>query len=146
MVIRFTCQPHKTTRGRSRSRKASGSCSRPPARNLTPEMIQRFLDDLLKTLSPASVNHYRTIFNSSFNFAIKWKKYNDNPVAPIAQVPEREPRDRFVTVEELAALIGQCQEEGDLELQGFIILAACTDMRRRESMRRQLSDVGVDGE
>lgn len=45
------------------------------ARKLLPEMI----DDLLKELSeegysPSYVNHYRTILNSSFNFAIKWKK------------------------------------------------------------------------
>ena len=116
------------------------------ARNLTPEMIQGFLGDLLKTLSPASVNHYRTIFNSSFNFAIKWKKYDDNPVVPIAQVPEREPRDRFVTVAELAAIVSQCQEENDLELQGFVILAACTGMRRGEIMPRKWSDVRVDDE
>src|ERR1041385_5618600 len=116
------------------------------ARNLTPEMIQGFLGDLLKTLSPASVNHYRTIFNSSFNFAIKWKKYDDNPVVPTAQVPEREPRDRFVTVAELAAIVSQCQEENDLELQGFVILAACTGMRRGEIMPRKWSDVRVDDE
>src|SRR5437868_2781372 len=37
------------------------------ARNLTPEMIQNFLDGLLtkEKLSPSSVNHYRTIFNST---------------------------------------------------------------------------------
>ena len=40
------------------------------ARNLTPEMVQDFLDELLKTRSPASVNHYRTIINSAFNFAM----------------------------------------------------------------------------
>jgi integrase len=116
------------------------------ARKLTPEIIQNFLDDLLKTLSPASVNHYRTIFNSAFNFAVKWKKYDDNPVTPIPQVPEREPRDRFVTIAELAAIVSQCREENDLELQGFVILAACTGMRRGEIMPRKWSEVRVDDE
>lgn len=114
------------------------------ARNLTPEMIQDFLDNLLKTLAPASGNHYRTIFNSAFNFARKWKKYDDNPVAPISQFPEREPRDRFVTVAELADLIGQCRQENDLELLGFVTLAACTGMRRGEIMPRKWSEVRVD--
>jgi hypothetical protein len=45
------------------------------ARNLTPEMVQDFLDGLLSTLSSSPVNHYRTILNSAFNFAIRWKKY-----------------------------------------------------------------------
>jgi integrase len=118
------------------------------ARNLTPEMVQDFLDELLEVekLAPASVNHYRTILNSSFNFAIKWKKYDDNPVAPISQIPEREPRDRFVEVKELGALIEQCQKENDLELQAFILLAACTGMRKGEIMPRKWSEVRVDEE
>lgn len=88
------------------------------ARNLTPEMIQNFLDGLLtkEKLSPSSVNHYRTIFNSTFNFVIKWKKYDDNPVIPTKQVPEREARDRFVAVEELVKLIEKCRDEEDFEL------------------------------
>jgi integrase len=116
------------------------------ARNLTPEMIQDFLDDLLKTLSPASVNHYRTIFNSAFNFAIKWKKYDDNPVRPISQVPEREARDRFVEVGELVSLIEQCQIRKDYELQAYIILAACTGLRKGAILPRRWEEVRVDDE
>jgi integrase len=118
------------------------------ARNITPEMVQDFLDELLdyEQLSPSSVNHYRTILNSAFNFAIRWKKYDDNPVAPIKQVPEREARDRFVEVAELASLIEWCQKVGDLELQAFILLAACTGMRKGEIMPRKWSEVGVDEE
>jgi len=89
------------------------------ARNITPELVQDFLDELLKDLSPSSVNHYRTIFNSAFNFGIRWKKYDDNPIAPIRQVPENEPRDRFVSVQELALLFDQCKEQEDFELRGL---------------------------
>jgi len=118
------------------------------ARNLSPEMVQEFLDELLdvEKLSPSSTNHYRTMLNSAFNFAIKWKKYDDNPVAPIPQFPEGEPRDRFVEVSELVALIEQCQKENDLELQAFIVLAACTGMRKGEIMPRKWSEVAVDDE
>ena len=116
------------------------------ARNLTPEMIQDFLDELLETLSPSSVNHYRTIINSAFNFAIRWKKYDDNPVIPIKQVPEREARDRFVEVAELARLIEQCQQEKDLELQAFILLAACTGLRKGAILSRKWDEVRVDDE
>jgi integrase len=118
------------------------------ARNLSPEMVQDFLDELVEfeKLSPSSANHYRTILNSAFNFAVRWKKYDDNPVAPIPQLPEREPRDRFVEVSELAALIEQCQKENDLELQAFIVLAACTGMRKGEIMPRKWSEVAIDDE
>jgi integrase len=116
------------------------------ARNLTPEMVQEFLDKLLESLSPASVNHYRTILNSAFNFAIKWKKYDDNPVRPISQIPEREARDRFVEVSELVALIEQCQIRKDYELQAYIILAACTGLRKGAIMPRKWEEVRVDDE
>ncbi len=118
------------------------------ARNLSPDGVQDFLNELLdvEKLSPSSANHYRTILNSAFNFAIRWKKYDDNPVAPIPQFAEREPRDRFVEVAELAALIERCQKENDLELQAFIVLAACTGMRKGEIMPRKWSEVAADAE
>jgi len=116
------------------------------ARNFMPEMIDDFLQDLLKTLAPSSVNHYRTILNSSFNFAIRWKKYDDNPVSVIPQIPERESRDRFVEVGELGALIGKCQEEKDFELQGFIILAACTGLRKTAILSRKWNELDLEAD
>jgi integrase len=118
------------------------------ARKLLPEMIDDFLKELLEVekYSPSYVNHYRTIFNSAFNFAIKWKKYDENPVSVIPQLPEREARDRFVEVSELAALIGKCQEEKDLELQAFIILAACTGLRKTAILSRRWEEVKLDAE
>jgi integrase len=114
------------------------------ARHFTPEMVEDFLQELLKTLAPSSVNHYRTILNSSFNFSIKRKRYDDNPVAVVSQIPEREARDRFVEVSELAALIEQCQKEKDFELQGFIILAACTRLRKTAILSRKWEEVKLD--
>jgi integrase len=116
------------------------------ARKLSSESIQEFLDELLKDLSPSSVNHYRTIFNSTFNFAIKWKKYDENPLAPIRQIPETEPRDRFVTVAEMASLLETCKSKGDFELRGFIAVAACTGMRKGEILPRRWTEVRVDDE
>ncbi|HSK71956.1 MAG TPA: site-specific integrase, partial [Pyrinomonadaceae bacterium] len=116
------------------------------ARKFTPEMIDDFLKKLSKTLSPSSVNHYRTILNSAFNFAVNWKKYDDNPVKVIPQMPEREARDRFVEVSELVSLIGKCREEKDYELQGFIILAACTGLRKTAILSRRWDEVKLDAE
>src|SRR5947209_13784774 len=51
---------------------------------------------------------YTTLFRS---------KYDDNPVRPVQQIEERDPRDRFVEVEELGKLIEQRSEEHTSELQ-----------------------------
>jgi integrase len=116
------------------------------ARKLTSEDIQSFLNDLLfqEKLSPSSVNHYRSIINSTFNFAKKWKKYDENPCAPVHQIEERDPRDRFVSVAELGLLLDKCKEFGDFELRGFIAVAACTGMRKGEILPRKWEDVRVD--
>ncbi len=114
------------------------------ARNFMPELIDDFLQELSKTFSPSSVNHYRTILNSAFNFAVNWKRYDDNPVKVIPQIPEREARDRFVEVSELAALIEECRKEQDFELQGFIILAACTGLRKTAILSRKWDEVKLD--
>lgn len=116
------------------------------ARHFTPEMIDEFLYELSKELSASSVNHYRTMFNSSFNFAIKWKRYDDNPVSVIPQLTEPEGRDRFVDVAELTTLLEKCRDEKDYELQGFIILAACTGLRKTALLSRKWSEVQLDVE
>ena len=118
------------------------------ARHISSEMIQDFLYELLEVekLSPSSVNHYRSIFNSTFNFAIGWKKYDQNPVAPVHQIEEREPRDRFVSVDELVALLNKCAEVEDFELRGYIAVAACTGMRKSEILPRKWEVVRVDDE
>jgi integrase len=118
------------------------------ARQITSEMVQDFLYELLEVekLSPSSANHYRSIFNSTFNFAIKWKKFNENPVKPVPQIEERDPRDRFVEVKEILAIVEKCLEEEDYELLGFTILAACTGMRKGEILPRKWDEVRVDDE
>ena len=62
----------------------------------------------------------------------------------IPQVPENEPRDRFVEVSELAALIKKCRDEKDVELQAFIILAACTGLRKTAVLSLRWDEVKLD--
>ena len=59
-------------------------------------------------------------------------------------MPDNEPRDRFVEVSELAALIEKCREEKDIELQAFIILAACTGLRKNAVLSRRWDEVQLD--
>lgn len=43
-------------------------------------------------------------------------------------------------------MIEKCQEEKDFELQGFIILAACTGLRKTAILSRKWEDVKLDAE
>jgi integrase len=118
------------------------------ARKITSDKVHDFLLDLSENqqLSPSSVNHYRTIMNSVFNFAIKWKQYDENPVRPVHQIPERPGRDRFTTPSELNLIIAACEKEKDFELKAFIILAATTGMRKGEILPRKWTEVIIEGD
>lgn len=65
-----------------------------------------------KDLLSCNISHYRMIFNSAYNFAIKWKKPDDNPVKIIQQHPGREAKDLFVKVSELPSLIENAGKKG----------------------------------
>lgn len=51
-----------------------------------------------------------------------------------------------VEVSELAALIGKCQEVKEFELQGFIILAACTGLRKSAILSRKWEETKLEAE
>lgn len=111
------------------------------AREITFEEVKNFLFDLDEEgLSGASVNHYRTIMNSVFNFAIKRRLYDDNPVRAVPQFPEPPGRDRFTPPEELKKLLAKFEELRDIELKVFVLIAATTGMRKGEILPRTYSD------
>ena len=115
------------------------------AREITPDEVQEFLDDLeQQELSASSINHYRTILNSVFNFSKKRALYDQNPIAAVRQYREPPGRDRFTTAEEVQALLAKCDEIDDIELKVFIIIAATTGMRKGEILSRSYKDVRLD--
>ena len=115
-------------------------------RAITSDMVQSFLFELRdkEKLSATSANHYRTILNSTFNFAIARKKFDFNPVKAVHQFPEAPGRDRFTTSEELNQIFVFCEQEGDLELKAFILIAATTGLRKGAILPRVYSDVHLD--
>ena len=75
----------------------------------------------------SSINQCRTILCSVFNYAIRFEKYDKNPVSAVPQ--EREPpgRERFPEPEEIVEMIPVCEE-----LKPLLVLAPITGMRKGE--------------
>ncbi len=111
-------------------------------------MVRAFLNSLRdeEGLSASSVNHYRTIINSVFNYAIRNKKYDENPVKAVPMMPQPPGRDRFTTPEEIQKLLDMCERENDLEMKAFVIIAATTGLRKGSILPRKYSDVFLDTE
>jgi integrase len=115
------------------------------AREITPDEVRNFLADLRKEgLAASSINQCRTILCSVFNYAIRFEKYDKNPVSVVAQAKEPPGRDRFPEPTEIVAMMRVCEEKGDLELKAFLILAPTTGMRKGEILARKWSDVDLD--
>jgi integrase len=115
------------------------------AREITPDGVRSFLVDLREEgLAASSINQCRTILCSVFNYAIRFEKYDKNPVSVVPQEKEPPGRDRFPEPEEIVAMIRVCEENDDPELKAFLILAPTTGMRKGEILSRKWSDIDLD--
>jgi integrase len=115
------------------------------AREITPDAVRDFLGDLRNEgLSASSINQCRTILCSVFNYAIRFEKYDKNPVTVVPQEKEPPGRDRFPEPEEIVTMIRICDEKLDPELKAFLVLAATTGMRKGEILGRKWTDVDLD--
>jgi integrase len=115
------------------------------AREITPEAVRGFLADLREGgLAASSINQCRTILCSVFNYAIRFEKYDKNPVSVVPQEKEPPGRDRFPEPEEIVAMIRVCEEKSDLELKALLVLAPTTGMRKGEILSRKWSDINLD--
>jgi hypothetical protein len=75
------------------------------ARDVEVPAIRTFFAELERRgYSPAYINSHRTMLNSIFNYAIKNREYDRNPIESIPQLRERE-RTRLVSIEEWQRLL-----------------------------------------
>jgi integrase len=113
------------------------------ARDIQPDDVEAFLSDLEKEkLAASTINKYRTILCSTFNFAIRRQKYDRNPVSVVPQRKEPPGRDRFLPPEDFRKLLDECRAEPDL--YAFVWLAATTGARKGSILPRKWEEVRLE--
>ena len=114
------------------------------ARDIQSDHVEAFLEDLEREqLAASTINKYRTILCSTFNFAVQREKFDRNPVSVVPQRKEPPGRDRFLPPEDFRKLIDECRAEP--ALYAFVWLAATTGARKGEILPRKWTEMEMEG-
>ncbi len=106
---------------------------------ITPQRVEEILAGLKRGgLSNSTVNRYRSLISSVFNFATKMNPTASNPVSRVKRYRENAPRVRCMTAEEEARL----RKEFTVDAEEWEFdLALYTGMRRGEQFFLRWADV-----
>jgi len=112
---------------------------------VTPALIAKQRDELLKSRSPATVNRYLAALSKAFSNAVReWHWVHENPVRRVAKETEPQGRVRFLSDAERAALLSGCRQSELPELHLIVLLALTTGMRRGELLGLRWPDVDLE--
>lgn len=83
--------------------------------------------------SGPTVNRYFATLSKAFSLASsEWEWITENPFRKVSKLPEHKGRTRFLSKEELQALLQACKEHKNRNLYGMVLMAASLGMRYGE--------------
>ncbi len=112
---------------------------------ITPAVIAKHRDELLKIRSPATVNRHLAALSVAYTNAVReWNWLQDNPLRRVKKETEPQGRVRFLSDKEREALLAACQKSELPELYPIVVLALTTGMRRGELLGLRWPDVNLE--
>ncbi|MBI2069578.1 MAG: tyrosine-type recombinase/integrase [Elusimicrobia bacterium] len=103
--------------------------------------ITAYLNGLKANLSPAAVNRYHAFLSSIFYRAIDWEKFSGhNPASKVKKLQEDNKRLRYLSQEEMAALLKAAHPR----LYPALVCAMMTGMRKSELLSLDWKNVDVE--
>lgn len=112
---------------------------------VTPAVIAKHRDELLKRRSPATVNRHLAALSVAFTNSVReWNWLQDNPLRRVAKETEPQGRVRFLSDRERGALFEACRKSDLPELRLIVLLALTTGMRRGELLGLRWPDVDLE--
>lgn len=117
--------------------------------DLTPAAISAARDKLSTTVSPhgglrspSTVVRYLAAISHALSVAYKeWCWIEASPMARVSKPKEPRGRTRFLSKEEMANLLRECQAAGNSALYPIVVIAISTGMRRGEILNLRWDDV-----
>ena len=95
-----------------------------------------------KKIKPATINREISLLKHIFSKAIEWKLLEENPAKPIKKLRENNKRVRFLSMEEITALLAACKGY----LSNIVLVALNTGMRKGEIFSLRMQDIDLDRE
>jgi len=108
-----------------------------PLIEITPALLSEAKEKLLngitfmkKLRSNPTVNRYFSSLSSAFTLAFQeWQWINENPFKRVSKLKENGGRTRFLSKEELHALLESCKNSRNQHLYGMVLIAASMGLR-----------------
>lgn len=110
---------------------------------VTPGSIARARDELIReSLAPATVVRYLAALSHLYTVASnEWEWLDHHPVRRVRRPKQPQGRVRFLTKDELSALLSACQRSDQPHLYPIVVLAVSTGMRKGEILGLRWQDI-----
>jgi integrase len=108
---------------------------------ITPEMIDRYVDARTGKVSSATINREVACLKTMMKMALRWGRIRVNPAAGIEKLSEPERPFRILSDDEISRLIASA----NTDLKRLLIIALNTGMRKNEILSLKWADVKFEG-
>lgn len=108
---------------------------------ITPDRLEAYKQKRLQNVSPSTVNRETAYLRAMLNIALKWGKLQKNPLGKVKMMKEPPGRVKYLTHEQIQALLENCSHPKAPHLRPIVICALLTGMRKGEILALRWKDI-----
>ncbi|MBI5374181.1 MAG: site-specific integrase [Candidatus Schekmanbacteria bacterium] len=106
---------------------------------ITPQMIEKYKAERLKSVSPATVNRELSCLKHMYTKAVEWKVVTASPLKGVKLFKEPPGRLRYLSAQDVEILLKACSNH----LKPIVVMALNTGMRKSEILNLKWSQVDL---
>lgn len=106
---------------------------------MTPETVEKYKAKRLEKVGPASVNRELACLKHMYTKAMEWQYVKANPAKGVKLLKEPPGRLRYLSADEIEALVGQCPKH----IRPIVIMALNTGMRKSEILNLRWKEIDL---
>jgi integrase len=116
-----------------------------PLAEITTWQIEKWKAEEGKRLNPVTVNRRLTVIKHMFKKAVEWDLAKSNPATSVKRFSVTSERTRFLTQDEIKALLSECEKQVTSPwLLPLVTLALNTGMRQGELLKLKWENVDLE--